>query len=95
MIAYCCVAVWVGAEESVAWIVNVNVPAREGVPLSAAVRASSERPSGTAPADTLHVYGVVPPVALSYEAYALPTIAFGSEGIVIVSVPGPLIAIVN
>ena len=47
------------------------------------------RPAGNAPEVTVHEYGVVPPIAASANEYAVPTISFGTEGVVIVSGNAP------
>jgi hypothetical protein len=57
---YACDAVTLFA--SVALIVKLYAPAADGVPLIAPVDVSSERPVGSAPAETLNVIGAVPPL---------------------------------
>ena len=44
------------------------------------------RPAGKDPDASVHEYGVVPPEAVSVNEYAVPTIPFGTEAVVIVSV---------
>jgi len=53
--------------ESVTMTVKVDVPDVVGTPLICPVAAFKVRPVGKAPAVTLHVYGVVPPLACSVE----------------------------
>jgi hypothetical protein len=48
---------------SVAVIVKLNWPAVVGVPEMTPVVALSVRPGGSAPLETVKVYGAVPPVA--------------------------------
>jgi len=43
-------------------------------------------PAGNVPDVTVHEYGVVPPEAASVNEYTAPTIPFGTEAVVIVSV---------
>lgn len=60
----CFVAVCaVGVDESVAFTVNVNVPAAVGVPVMAPLVAPMESPAGSAPALMVNVSGFNPPVA--------------------------------
>ena len=49
--------------ESVALMVKLAVPPAVGVPVIAPVVLFSERPSGSEPAETVYVYGDVPPLA--------------------------------
>ena len=53
----------VGAVESVTLAVKLNDPAVVGVPEIVPLAAASVRPAGNAPALTLQLYGVVPPLA--------------------------------
>jgi hypothetical protein len=57
-----------------------------GVPLMTPVDAFSERPAGIVPLVRAHVYGVVPPVAASVVLYGEPTVPFGKELVVILTV---------
>ena len=50
-----------GTDESTAVMVKLLVPAVVGVPLIIPVADASDRPAGSVPAETLHVYGAVPP----------------------------------
>ena len=52
---------------------KVNVPAVVGVPEIVPLDAASVRPAGNAPALTLQLYGVVPPLAGNVVEYAVPT----------------------
>jgi hypothetical protein len=45
--------------------VSPNVPASTGVPEITPVEAFSDSPGGSDPAETVQVYGLVPPVAAS------------------------------
>lgn len=64
------VAVRAGFPESVALTVKLEVPAAVGVPETAPVDAFKERPDGRVPDETLHAYGVLPPVAATLCEYA-------------------------
>ena len=57
----------VGVAESVTVTVKAEVPDVVGTPLICPVAAFKVRPVGKAPAVTLQVYGVVPPLACSVE----------------------------
>jgi len=61
---------------------KVDDPAAVGVP-DIPPPLLSVKPGGRAPADTLQLYGDVPPVADAEELYAVPTVPFGSEVVVI------------
>ena len=64
MIEKACIAVWaVGLVLSVALTVKLNVPTAAGVPLMAPV-VERVSPVGSDPVPSVHVYGVVPPVAV-------------------------------
>jgi len=65
--------------------VKLDGPALVGVPLIVPPLLKV-RPAGNAPEVTVHEYGVVPPVAARVNEYAVPTIPFGTEAVVIVSV---------
>jgi hypothetical protein len=71
---------------SVAGTVKFAAPAAVGVPASAPA-ALSEIPAGRLPAETVQVYGPVPPPAASVCEYAVPTAAFGKLPVVTVSAP--------
>jgi hypothetical protein len=68
--------------------VKLDAPALVGVPLIVPPLLKL-RPPGNAPEVTVHEYGVAPPVAASANEYAVPTIPFGTEAVVIVSVGAP------
>ena len=53
---------------------KVDVPLVVGVPLIMPVERVSVSPAGSEPDVTLHVYGVVPPVAFSVCEYDEPTV---------------------
>jgi hypothetical protein len=73
--------------------VKFAVPDVVGVPLIAPVPAFSVSPTGSAPVVTLHVYGVVPPVAASVREYAVPTIpAVNGLAVLMVSVAGLIVS---
>lgn len=59
---------------SVTLMVKVEVPDAVGVPVIAPDDAFKVRPAGREPVLTLHVYGVVPPVACTVAEYAVPTV---------------------
>ena len=61
---------------SVTRAVNVDVPAVVGVPAIAPFDARLS-PAGGEPADTLHVYGGVPPAAPTLAEYGCPTVPGG------------------
>ena len=64
--------------ESTTWNFSaLSLAVDEGVPVSAPVEASRETPAGRAPEVSDHLYGVVPPLAASVPAYALPTVPAG------------------
>ena len=64
--------------------VNASVPVAVGVPVIAPL-GDNARPAGRAPPVTLHTYAAVPPCASSCVAYAVPTVPFGSDVVVMVS----------
>ena len=72
------------AEESVACTVKLDWPALVGVPLIVPALLKL-RPAGNAPDAIVQEYGIVPPVAVSVNEYAFPTMPFGTEAVVIVS----------
>jgi hypothetical protein len=80
VILSCFVAVCaVGTEESVAFTVNVVVPAAVGVPVMAPVLAFRLAHDGSVPAEMLHVTGGVPPAVCSVApVYAWPTTPLGN-----------------
>ena len=60
--------------------VKLNVPVAVGVPVMAPVPAFSSSPPGSDPIVTDHVYGCVPPEAVSVCEYATPTAPPGRVG---------------
>ncbi len=72
---------------SVARTVKLNVPDWLGVPESAPLVASVT-PGGSAPEETLNLYGVVPPEALTIAEYALPTVPEPTLDVMMVSGAG-------
>jgi hypothetical protein len=75
--------------ESVAVTVKFDVPAAEGVPEIIPVAASRPNPAGRVPAEIDHVYGAVPPVAVSAWLYTTPTVPSGSEaGVILILADG-------
>ena len=52
-------------DESVALMVKLAAPPAVGVPVIAPVVALSERPSGNDPAETVKLYGAVPPLPVT------------------------------
>jgi hypothetical protein len=81
----CSVAVIAGADESATEIVKVDVPVAVGVPEITPVAAFRVRPAGRVPAEIDHVYGIEPPVAARVWLYATPTVAEGSEAVVMLT----------
>ena len=73
----------VGLVESVTVIETVLAPAAVGVPVIAPVDGSMLSPAGRPVAD--HVYGVVPPLALTVALYAAPATPPGSDDVVMFS----------
>jgi hypothetical protein len=67
----------------VTFTVKVDVPAAVGVPAIVPVSARV-KPAGNVPLSMLHVMGV-PPVAVSVWLYAVPTVPFGNDVVVIVT----------
>ena len=72
---------WVGLLASLTRSVKEKVPAVVGVPVMVFPVMSS--PAGSAPAEIVQVYGVVPPVAVRDCEYAAPTVPFGSGQVVL------------
>ena|SRR5438552_2496905 len=70
------VAVCAGAPASLARAVKLKLPAVNGLPLSTPAELNV-RPGGNIPDAKDQEYGVVPPLALSVCAYALPTVPEG------------------
>lgn len=64
--------------------VKDEVPEVVGVPAISPVDAVKLNPAGSEPDVTLHVYGVVPPDAVSVAEYAVLTVPLGSEVVVTV-----------
>ena len=62
--------------------VNVTEPTEVGVPDTTPVDEFKTSPPGRAPEDTVNVIGAVPVVVTVLE-YAVPTVAAGSEPVVI------------
>jgi hypothetical protein len=58
-------AVWAGLPESVTWTVKLKAPVVVGVPEMTPVPLLSPRPVGSEPLVIDHVYGGVPPLAVS------------------------------
>jgi hypothetical protein len=58
-----------------------------GVPEIAPVEAASDKPAGSDPPLTDHLYGDSPPEATSVALYAVPTRPAGSEVVVMLSDP--------
>jgi len=59
--------------------------AAEGVPATAPVKALSDRPDGSDPLVSVHLYGEVPPLAVNVAAYAFPTVPAGSPVVVMLT----------
>ncbi len=75
----------VAATLSVTIAVKLEVPDVVGVPVMAPVPATRESPAGSVPEEIDHVYGVVPPEAVSAWLYATPAVSAGRLAVVIVS----------
>jgi hypothetical protein len=71
------------------------LPVLVGVPEITPVEASRLSPAGREPEVIAQEYGVMPPVAWSVAEYALPTVAVGSDVVVILRVVGCPIARVS
>ena len=83
-----------GLPESVTLKVSAAADtAAVGVPVMAPVAVFSDRPAGNVPLVSDHVYGVVPPDAVSVAEYAVPTLPFGNDVVVIVSVAGVVVSV--
>ena len=59
-------------DESFTCPVKLNVPAAEGVPVSAPVEEFNARPVGSPPLATEYVYPGTPPPATNAELYVTP-----------------------
>lgn len=79
------VAVWSGLELSLTVTVKEKLPGLVGAPLNTPAE-ERVKPFGIPVVGGVHVYGGVPPVAVSDREYEVPTTADGSgDGVVIVS----------
>jgi len=67
---------------SVTCTVNDAAPAAVGVPEITPVDAARLNPAGNAPALTLQLYGVVPPLACSADEYVVPVVPPDSDVVV-------------
>ena len=77
---------------SVTRTVKFDVPRRVGVPVTTPP-AESDNPAGSVPEETVQVYGMVPPVAVSVCVYAaLSTAAVKGDADVITSGAGPIVS---
>ena len=74
------------AAESVARTVKVAAAALVAVPLTTPVLVPSVRPEGSVPLLSAHVYGEMPPLALSVWEKAVPTAG-------VLSVAGPTVTV--
>lgn len=75
VIGSCAEAVFAGVPESVTVTVTVEVPGVVGVPLT--VQLVRVKPAGREPVME-HVYGVVPPLAVTVELNGTPTVPLGN-----------------
>jgi hypothetical protein len=80
---------------SVTRTVKFAVVAVVGVPLITPLEEESVRPAGSAPDETDHAYGGVPPVAAKLTEYDVPTIPPGKGGAVVINNGGGLIVTEN
>jgi hypothetical protein len=79
------VLVCTGEPESLtAKVIDELKTAAVGVPEITPVAAARDNPAGRLPAETLHEYGVRPPVADRTALYAAPTVPLGTEVVPIV-----------
>jgi len=78
-----CVTLWLALSTTIT--VKFDVAAVVGLPEITPVLAFSVNPAGSVPALTLHVSGVVPPVAPTVAEYVVPTAAVGNSVVVIAS----------
>jgi hypothetical protein len=69
--------------ESLTCRVKLNGPDCEGVPAIVPLVPPSVSPIGSAPAEIVHVYGVVPPVAATVALYAWDIVPLGKADVVI------------
>ena len=67
------VSVFAGALESLTLRVKFAVAAAVGVPLICPLAVFSVSPAGREPAESDHVYGVLPPVVATVAEYAVLT----------------------
>ena len=79
----CLVAIFWGKEESLAWTVNVNVPAAVGAPDKTPVLVFKVIPAGKAPREIDQIYGFVPPDADNVWEYAAPVVPPGNVVVLI------------
>ena len=61
---------------------SLVVPGNCGVPLIRPVAESSVTPLGSAPDAICHVYGTLPPAAVSCAEYGWPAVPLGSDAVV-------------
>jgi hypothetical protein len=87
------VAVAGAAALSLTSTVKLELPTAVGVPPIAPVDASKDKPAGSEPALTDHVYGETPPEAFSDCEYETPTVPPGKDAAVMLS--GATMVIVN
>jgi hypothetical protein len=72
--------------------VKLAGPGDEGTPLITPP-ADRLKPAGNDPEETDQVYPPAPPVAKTVWLYAVPTIPFGKEEVVIVSWGAPMVTV--
>src|SRR5262249_49598648 len=78
--------------ESVTWNTIADGSVNSGVPWIKPVAGSNSKPPGRRPEMTDHVYGGVPPVAVSVAEYGTPTNGVGRDVVVIVSAPPEIVS---
>ncbi len=81
-----------GAELTIT--VNPVVPAAVGVP-EITPEVESVNPAGRVPELIVHVYGVIPPVAVRVALYGVPTTTDGSDVVVMASGGGATTLMAN
>lgn len=70
-----------GCEESETWMVNVDLPLPVGLPEIVPLLLRL-KPAGSVPEETVHAYGVMPPVAARVDEYDCPFVPLGNEVVV-------------
>jgi hypothetical protein len=69
---------------SVHWTTKLNVPIAVGVPWIVPVTASSARPVGSKPENTVHAIGGMLPWNCSVNEYGTPSVPLASDGALVI-----------